>query len=118
MIETQAAHRAEESLQTILKAVVLGTQDRASSSVGEEAPSAFADMGALEPPYDPEALCILFEHANSLRQNVDAYATNIDGFGHRLEPAIDFDDRDADERVSECIYLESLASKDRGRNPR
>jgi hypothetical protein len=41
--------------------------------------------------YDPEALCLLMEHANSLRQNVDAYATNIDGFGHRLEPAIDFE---------------------------
>ncbi len=102
----------------VLKALVLGagTPDQASRPGGEVG-AVFASLGALEPPYDPEALCLLFEHSNSLRQNVDAYATNIDGFGHRLEPAIDFDADDADRRVGECIYLERLAARDRGELP-
>ena len=104
--------------QTIIKALILSapTPDQASRP-GGEAGVLFASLGALEPPYDPEALCLLFEHSNSLRQNVDAYATNIDGFGHRLDPAIDFDADDADRRVGECIYLERLTAQDRGQLP-
>ena len=77
MSEAAAVHKAEESLRTILKAVVVGAkgQDPASRPGGEGLSSAFAAAGALEPPYDPEALCLLLEHSNSLRQNVDAYAT-------------------------------------------
>jgi len=40
-----------------------------ASPVGEEA-SLFVGAGILEPPYDPLALCILFEHSNALRQNL------------------------------------------------
>jgi PBSX family phage portal protein len=111
-----AAQQAEESLQTILKAVVVDarSQDPASRPGGEGLSSAFVAAGALEPPYAPKALCLLMEHSNSLRQNVDAYATNIDGFGHRLDPAIDFESEDADERVSDCIYLERVAARERG----
>jgi len=114
--EAAAAHQAEARLQTILKAVVVSakTQDPASRPGGEDLAAAFAGAGALEPPYDPEALCLLMEHSNSLRQNVDAYATNIDGFGHRLEPAIDFDADDVDDRIADGIYIERLAARERG----
>jgi len=117
--ETAVVHEAEARLQTILKAVVVGakTQDPASRPGGEDLSAAFASVGAIEPPYDPEALCLLTEHSNSLRQNVDAYATNIDGFGHRFEPAIDFDADDADDRIADSIYLERLAARDRGELP-
>ena len=66
-----AAREAERRLQAILKAVVVGarTQDPASRPGGEDLAAAFASAGALEPPYDPEALCLLMEHSNSLRQN-------------------------------------------------
>jgi len=116
---TAAVHEAEARLQTILKAVVVGakTQDPASRPGGEDLSAAFASAGAIEPPYDPEALCLLTEHSNSLRQNVDAYATNIDGFGHRFEPAIDFDADDVDGRIADSIYLERLAARDRGELP-
>ena len=119
MNDTAAVHEAEARLQTILKAVVVGakTQDPASRPGGEDLSAAFVSAGALEPPYDPEALCLLTEHSNSLRQNVDAYATNIDGFGHRFEPAIDFDADDADGRIADSIYLERLAARDRGELP-
>ena len=43
--------------------------------------------GALFPPYDPEVLSSLMEHSNSLRPNVDAYKTNVDGFGFRSSPS-------------------------------
>ena len=114
-----AAHATDGRLQTILKAVVLGARvpDPASTTGGEGIGALFGISGALEPPYDPEALCLLFEHSNALRQNVDAYATNIDGFGHRFDPAIDFDADDADRRVGECIYLERLAAQERGDLP-
>ena len=114
-----AAHSANARVQAILKAVVLGARvpDPASITGGEGVGALFGISGALEPPYDPEALCLLFEHSNALRQNVDAYATNIDGFGHRFDPAIDFVADDADRRVGECIYLERLAAQERGDLP-
>jgi len=119
MTTEATARSADERLQTILKAVVVGArvQDPASLSPGEDLSARFASAGALVPPYDPEALCLVLEHSNSLRQNVDAYATNIDGFGHRLEPAIDFDAEDADQRVTDCIALERQAAKERGEFP-
>ncbi len=93
-----------------LKATILGSDAHLPASLpGGETARMFSDAGAIVPPHDPETLCRLFEHSNSLRQNIDAYATNIDGFGHRLESAIDFDDEDADRRVAECIYLERVA---------
>ena len=50
-----------------------------------------AEHGARSPrparssrPHDPGTLCLPGRALNSLRQNVDAYATNIDGNGYRL----------------------------------
>jgi capsid portal protein len=109
-----AAQAAESRLQAILKAVVVGADEQGPASLpgGEETIAQLADAGDIEPPYDPLALCLLTEHSNSLRQNVEAYAVNIDWFGHRLEPAIDFEDVDA--RVAECIYMEWATARDRG----
>ena len=117
MTVADAIYEADRSLQTILKAVVVGTrvQDPASRPGGEDDTSAaFSAAGALLPPYDPEALCLLVEHSNSLRQNVDAYATNIDGFGFRFEPAIELDAEDARQRVADSLVLERTAAQDAG----
>ena len=115
MNEGAAADQAHERLQAILKAVVVGRDvaDAASREAGESE-TLFQSAGALVPPYDPEALCLLVEHSNALRQNLDAYAVNIDGFGHRLEPAIDFEAEDADARVADAIFLERAAARERG----
>jgi len=115
MSGVEGAARAHERLQSVLKAVVVG-QDVADSArlEAEEAASVFQSAGALEPPYDPTALCLLVEHSNALRQNLDAYAVNIDGFGHRFDPAIDFEDEDADARVADTIFLERYAARERG----
>ncbi|MEZ4462648.1 MAG: hypothetical protein R3E66_23560 [bacterium] len=115
MRDAGAAQRAHSRLQAILKAVVVGqdVSDPASREAGEST-TLFSSAGALEPPYDPAALCLLVEHSNALRQNLDAYAVNIDGFGHRLEPAIDFEAEDADARVADAIFLERSAALERG----
>ena len=92
----------------LLKATVVGgttdeAQTQASHAAGEDG---FLGTGALDPPYDPSALADLFEHASALRPNVDAYATNIDGFGHRFEPVLDFDSEDAPRKVADAIRIE------------
>jgi capsid portal protein len=89
---TQTADLNPESIVKALLVVGSRVEDPSSRGGGEQT-SAFADAGALAPPYDPEAMCLLVEHSNSLRQNVDAYATNIDGFGFRFDPVIDFGKR-------------------------
>lgn len=116
MGEAEGARALESRLATVLKAVVVGSRTQAPSSLagGEGSSTLFAASGALEPPYDPEALCLILEHSNALRQNVDAYATNIDGFGYRLDPAIDFDADDADRKVADTLYLERLARRQSG----
>ncbi len=114
-----AIHDAARSLQPLLKAIVVGArvQDPASRSGGEEISTAFATAGALQPPYDPEALCLLVEHSNSLRQNVDSYATNIDGNGYRFDAVIDFDAEDAKSMVADAMMLDRLAARDAGTLP-
>lgn len=81
----------------------------------EDTETLFTTAGAIDPPYSLDALSNLFEHSNSLRQNVDSYATNIDGFGHRFEPVIDFDDTDADDRIAEAMYEERALAVAEGR---
>lgn len=73
--------------------------------------SPFAELGllksdSLDPPYNPEKLCKIYEHSSSLRQNVDAYKTNIDGFGHVFEPVVQLKEAGARELVADAIFLE------------
>jgi len=42
----------------------------------------------LNPPLPLQTLVSAFEESNSLRQNVDAMQTNVDGFGHTFVPVI------------------------------
>lgn len=98
----------DEGRATLLKIHVVGG-DRimpASNVAAAEEESAFVSIGALPPPYDPATLCVLFEHSNSLRQNVDAYAANIESFGHRLEATIDFDQDDAMDVLRDAMAQE------------
>ncbi len=58
----------------------------------------------LDPPYDLDALYITYERSAALRPCVDAYATNIDGFGSRVEAR--FSDEDVAEWIEEKIVAE------------
>src|SRR5262249_46207386 len=101
----------------LIKAYLAGQERVAESNAMpwtdvEQREQVFAGMGAVIPPYDPETLAILFENSSSLRQNVDAYVTNIDAFGHRFEPVIDLDASDADQRIANALYVERARLKE------
>lgn len=118
--KTKAAKSAPSTVSTdqagpLVKALVLGGDRAPDVSTSNVMPpeileSMFTTAGGIEPPYSMDALARLFEHSNSLRQNVDAYAVNIDGFGHTLTPLIDFDAVDADAKVADAIYQERRAA--------
>lgn len=71
-------------------------------------------LETLQPPYDPVFLGRLYEHANSLRQNIDAYRTNIDGFGHVFEPIVELRESGAREVVADSIYVERAEAVNAG----
>ncbi len=79
-----------------------------SNVIATDESRSFQNAGALKPPFDPETLITLYQHSNSLRPNIDAYHTNIDGFGHRFEPVIDLEDEDADEQIRNAIFLDRI----------
>ena len=110
-VETAAERLAE--VVPLAKAYLVGRDRVADSNVVsgvDEAERVFLGAGAIPPPYDPETLCLLLENSNSLRQNIDAYVTNIDAFGHRFEPVIDLDASDADQRIANAIHIERQRS--------
>ncbi len=79
--------------------------------------TAFTNLGAIDPVYDPEMLALIFEHSNSLRQNVDAYAVNIDGFGHRFDPVFDLSAKDIDQRIGDAMYSDRQRALDEADSP-
>ena len=117
-MDPKAVDSAAERLADVVplvKAHLVGRERVADSNVVagvDDAERVFMGTGAIAPPYDPDTLCALLENSNSLRQNIDAYVTNIDAFGHRFEPIIDLDAGDADQRVANAISIERLKLKE------
>lgn len=96
-------------IMPMVKAHFIGREDIPESNAKQakdEETGLFTEAGAITPPFDPELLCNLFDHSSNLRPNIDAYATNIDSFGHRFEPVIDFGDDDVDEKIAVAMFLE------------
>jgi PBSX family phage portal protein len=101
----------EDNRIPLLKAHFLSNQNINDSNVlqanDDHEDQNFQEVGALTPPYDAKQLTTIFEHSNSLRQNIDSYAVNIDGFGHRFEPVINLDADSAEEDVKIAMMLSS-----------
>jgi hypothetical protein len=111
-MDSEAIDKAAENFSDVVplvKAHILGDSRAADSNViaGVDDANAFVGTGALDPPYNPVTLCALLENSNSLRQNIDAYQTNIDAFGHRFEPVIDLDADDADQHIANALCIET-----------
>jgi PBSX family phage portal protein len=104
------------SAETVVKLQAIGTAESTSQALGDVdgEQSKWTGTGAIDPPFNPSQLLATFERSSSLRQNVDAYATNIDGFGHRLEPVIDLDSKEADTRIAHAMFLERQRAVDKG----
>lgn len=90
----------------IIKAHFLGRAKSNVVSPSETGAKAFASSGAIEPPYDPGVLIVLVEHSNALRQNIDSYVTNIDGFGHRFEEVLDLYGKEASDQIRSLLEYE------------
>lgn len=95
-----------------------GRPDQPSNQVeiDDSTRAMFTSSGAVEPPYDQEMLCLLFEHSSALRPPVDSYATNIDGFGYRLEPIFKLDDENDRKRISDLIRSKTKKEEGDGDN--
>lgn len=115
---------AEERIEQIarprepmMKAYSIGI-DKADQMSADTAPNtssiALQSVDILEPPYDPGHLVRLFEHSSSLRQNIDAYKTNIDGFGHVFDPILELKEAGARDLVSDALFLERGAAAQSG----
>ena len=116
-----AAVRELADRVALVKAQILGADRAGAERIADsnampwadidQREQAFAGMGVVTPPYDPETLAILFENSSALRPNVDAYVTNIDAFGHRFEPVVDLDADDADRRIANALLIERASAQ-------
>lgn len=100
--------QTEDGSSVSIRLVEKRLDDMRMSNVtsADETEQRFMQAGAIEPPYSPATLASLFEISSSLEPNIAAYCTNIDGFGHKLEPVIDLDASNANERIEQTIVLE------------
>ena len=64
----------------------------------------YEDGAVIEPLYNPEALTRLSENSDILQQCIDAYKTNIVGFG--VDFAYDIDINKENEKVKEVLNRE------------
>jgi PBSX family phage portal protein len=105
---------AELEATATAKAYVIEVESQQSNAAPttEDDARVFLNYGAIIPPYDPRQLSSMFEKSTALRPNVDAYKTNIEGFGYRLEPTIDLDAEDVDEKIADAILLTKIADDD------
>lgn len=62
----------------------------------------------IEPPFRLDILCRLLEDSSCLRPNIDAMATNIDGFGHRFVPILEFSKPEIFEKIRDLMVLEKI----------
>jgi len=77
-----------------------------SSKKDEELPG-----GALKPPYAFSELYETYEGSALLRPCVDAYKTNIDGFGQHAEPTVDLKTKAARRKVADALLYERARSE-------
>lgn len=113
-------HVRQETTTEIVKRDSMATAVAKVSVFGGEPPTATAftspeDINQLYsiadiivPPYEPLSLCAMYDRSAILRPNIDAYAVNIEAFGHRLVPRVDLDKPDAADKVRDAILLERI----------
>lgn len=98
-----------KDLVSLAKAAFVGQESGTQSNAIVESKrdeSIFTNAGAINPIYDPLILALIYENSSNLRQNVDAYVTNIDSFGHHFVPVLDLAAEDADERIRDALRAE------------
>lgn len=68
----------------------------------------FQDKGALDPPFEPTDLINIYESSASLSPNITSYVVNIDAFGHRFDPAVDFESEASIKVVRDALIFDRM----------
>lgn len=82
---------------------------KGSSQISDPFSEIYSSEGLLEPPYNPLYLAQLGETSNILRPLIDAYKTNITGFGYSFRWLIDMESEEIAEEIRERAKKEWLA---------
>ncbi len=107
--------------QLLAKArAAVGPVDEARAVQDIDATSAlFGNAGAVEPPYDPESLINYAELSPHLEPSLEAYAQNVDGYGHQFQPAQPWmdalDSAEATEAISQALEFERWVAREEAR---
>jgi len=100
----------DDNRVVVLKATVIGAEVDAPTAVQttDEDREFYQRTNTVPPPYSPDRLLQIIENSSCLPQNIEAYVTNIDGLGHRLEPVVDLDSDEAREHVREAMWIDRV----------
>ena len=98
--------RLAKAQADIVKDLAVGDPEQTNVK-GVDDETIFAEAGSIPVPYDPVRLLEEFENSNILRQCVDSYAQNIDGWGHHFEPVFDLHAEDIDEKIATAILVDA-----------
>lgn len=90
---------------TTKRAIVTGISTQVTDPFADH----YASDHLIEPPYNPIYLAQLCEVSNILRPLIDAYKTNITGFGYGFHYLIDLESEDISEDIRERAKKEWLA---------
>ena len=110
----------QKDLVTLAKAAFVGEESGTQSNAIVESKrdeSIFSNAGAIAPIYDPLIMALIYENSSNLRQNVDAYITNIDSFGHHFVPVIDLTADNADAQIKDALRAERRYAKKYNTDP-
>lgn len=112
---------SENELVPLVKAAFVGEESGTQSNAileSQRDESIFSNAGSVKEIYDPSILALIYENSSNLRQNVDAYITNIDSFGHHYLPVIDLSADDADEKIRDALRSERRYAKRNTTDPK
>lgn len=70
--------------------------------------NAWTGANVLATPFSPRGLLWLYRNSSVLRQNVEAIAQNVDGFGWFPESVFAFDAEDIVDQIANSVYLEQM----------
>lgn len=101
-----------------MAASFMGVQDSNRILKDDDDFNSMGLYGGIPPPYDLQALTELVDRSAHIEPCIDAYRTNIDGFGHRFEAVINLDNEHADSMIANAIYANRVRDAERkGLNP-
>lgn len=80
-----------------------GSVSESAALEEEDGAGAFVQADIIEPPLPLEVLVRVYEESNSLRQNIDAMSTNVDGFGFEIVPSMPLEGAEADGLVGDRL---------------